>query len=70
MRKSRAMQRIEYDAIFAVAKESDGWIEVTPVTHLSRAEFVDDLRTAAEARGLNIQAMWSKKGWIMIRIVT
>jgi uncharacterized membrane protein len=67
-RRSRAMQRLNYAAIFSEGLNADGWIEIEPVAHLTRPQFVNDLRTAAASRGLNIQAMWASKGWMMIQV--
>lgn len=68
MRKSRAKQGIDYDAIFKEALDVDGWVEVAPVAHLTREQFVEELKRKANARKLVCEAMWAKNGWIMILV--
>lgn len=68
MRKSRAKVPVDHDAIFRDALGADGWTEVSPVAHLTRQQFVNALKSAAKVRGLVCDAMWSKKGWIMVRV--
>lgn len=68
MRKSRAKVPMGYDAIFREALGADGWIEVSPVAHLTRQQFVDALKNAAKVRGLVCDVMWAKKGWVMIQV--